>query len=72
MWNSLPEYVVTSDTVFEFERKLDHVWSDHPLRWIYTAEEGYKIPKTLYRAQSWKEGPTQRGLLPEEDVGRLK
>ena len=69
MWNSLLEYVVTSDTVFEFERKFAHVRTDHPLRWIYTAEEGYKTPKTLYRAQSWKKRPPQRGLFPEEDVG---
>ena len=69
MWNSLLEYVGTSDTVFKFERKSDHVWSDHPLRWIHTAKERYKIPKTLYKAQSWKKRPPQRRLLSEEEVG---
>ena len=69
MRNSLPEYVIRSDTVFDFERKLDHVWTDYPLRWNFTAEEGYKIPNSLHRAQSWEKRPRQRGLLPEEDVG---
>ena len=49
MRNFLPEYVVlvTWNTVFEFENKLDHVLIDHPLRWNYTAEEGYKIQKAV-------------------------
>ena len=36
-WNSLPEYVVASTSVKDFERNLDHAWSAHALKYTTRA-----------------------------------
>ena len=32
IWNNLPEEVIKSSTITEFEIKLDHHWQDHELK----------------------------------------
>ena len=31
IWNSLPQSIINSDSIHQFERNLDNYWSQHPL-----------------------------------------
>ena len=37
VWNSLPQYVVGAPSVQSFERKIDKLWQNHPIKLDYTA-----------------------------------
>jgi len=37
-WNSLPDYVITSNSVGTFENKLDKFWRDQACYFDYTAD----------------------------------
>ena len=38
IWNSLPDYVVISKSVHQFENRLDRYWEKHPMKYVYTEE----------------------------------
>ena len=40
IWNGLPDYIVISKSVHQFENRLDRYWEKHPMKYDYT--EDYK------------------------------
>ena len=38
LWNSLPEYVVTSNSTFVFENRLDKFWGNQACYYDFTAD----------------------------------
>ena len=59
-WNALPSSVIDSQTVMQFEKKLDYCWADHPLLYDYMARTSVLNPR------SWHQ--RREPIQPEEDL----
>jgi hypothetical protein len=40
LWNSLPDTIVTSKTIHQFENRLDKYWENHQMKFHYNSEYG--------------------------------
>ena len=72
IWNSLPECIVTSKSVHQFENRLDKHWERHPMRFDYTAD--YKPHSDANRGTFISDGDTvePQQELPIEDLAVLQ
>ena len=43
LWNSLPDSVISAETVFYFETRLDNYWKDQDILYEYESKLNFKL-----------------------------
>ena len=43
LWNSLPDSVISAETVFSFETRLDNYWKDQDILYEYESKINFKL-----------------------------
>ena len=67
LWNSLPDTIVTSKTIHQFENRLEKYWENHHMKFDYNSEYG---PPTGRKTVKVEEDDEEE--LPIEDQKVLR
>lgn len=65
VWNSLPEKVVTAKTVKQFEIRLDRVWEDQEMKYVYTEPYETGSGNPTLEIENEEEADTVAQIEPE-------
>ena len=70
LWNSLPDSVISAETVFSFETRLDNYWKDQDILYEYESKINFKLAyRVILKMRSWCYRYTHVvNLLPEVNL----